>query len=112
VICAKGGSKAAAGWCCEQAMPAVKVRVSSGITPRGVQIDAAANSIRQVLTSIIASYPELRERLYDVTGEPRRALVILVNGKHIRYLADLETELRNGDEVYIMPMSSGGSPMP
>jgi len=78
----------------------------------GAQVDVAAGSIDQALTSLVESYPELRERLYDETGQPRHSLVILVNGRNIRYLADLETNLRPGDEVYIMPISSGGSLMP
>jgi molybdopterin converting factor small subunit len=48
------------------------------------------------------------DRLYDETGQLRPSVIILINGQNMRFLEGLETELSDGDEVYIMPVIGGG----
>ena len=49
-----------------------------------------------------------QKRLYDESGKPRKFINIYVNGRDVRFLSGLETELREGDEVQILPAVSGG----
>lgn len=55
-----------------------------------------------------AEYPGLKERLCDETGELRRFVNIYVNGEDVRFQQGLETPLKPGDEVSIVPAVAGG----
>ena len=66
-------------------------------------------SLGQIITNLEASYPGLRERLCDESGELRRFVNVFVNGEDVRFLSGLETPLKSGDEVSIVPAVAGGS---
>ena len=55
-----------------------------------------------------ASFRGVKERLCDESGELRRFINIYVNGEDIRFLSGLETPLKDGDEVSIVPAVAGG----
>ena len=53
--------------------------------------------------------PEFKQVLIDPElGDPRPNAIILVNGKEIGVLKGLETEVRDGDEIVLIPVSHGG----
>src|SRR5207237_10439699 len=53
-------------------------------------------------------YPGLKERICDESGQVRRFVNIFVNGEDIRFLAHLDTPLKAGDELSIVPAIAGG----
>ncbi len=53
-------------------------------------------------------YPGLKERLCDEKGELRRFVNIYVNGEDVRFQQGLETPLKPGDVVSIVPAVAGG----
>lgn len=61
-----------------------------------------------VLRSIKQEHPKTYASWCDGDGRLRRSLPVFVNGEHIRYKNGMETELRDGDEVYIVPLITGG----
>ena len=61
-----------------------------------------------VLQSVKESHPKIYQSWCEDEGKFRDALPVFVNGEHIRYKDGMETELRNGDEVYIIPLIAGG----
>jgi len=55
------------------------------------------------------SPPEFKRALIDPElNDPRSNALILVNGKEIEVLCGLDTEVDNGDEVVLIPISHGG----
>jgi molybdopterin synthase sulfur carrier subunit len=44
----------------------------------------------------------------DWQARLRESLPVFINGEHIRYRQGLQTELKNGDEVYVIPLIAGG----
>ena len=38
----------------------------------------------------------------------RESFTVFVNGEHIRYRSGWETVLEEGDEIYIVPLITGG----
>ena len=52
--------------------------------------------------------PGIKERLCDESGELRRFINIYVNGEDIRFLSGLQTPVKDGDEVSIVPAVAGG----
>lgn len=66
-------------------------------------------SLREVVTRIIEEQPKLKQALIDPElNDPRTNVLILVNGKEIGVLEGLETELKDGDELTLIPVVHGG----
>ena len=70
--------------------------------------ESGSVSVRKALMFIKSSHPEIYQRLCDREGLLRESLTVFVNGDHIRYHEGLETHLENGDEIYIVPLITGG----
>ncbi len=71
-------------------------------------VSAQAASLAQCIAALDSSYPGLKERLCDESGELRRFVNIYVNGEDVRFLDGLNTALKSGDEVSIVPAVAGG----
>jgi molybdopterin synthase sulfur carrier subunit len=54
------------------------------------------------------AHPGLKERLCDERGELRRFVNIYINGEDVRFLSGLNSELKDGDEISIVPAVAGG----
>jgi molybdopterin synthase sulfur carrier subunit len=70
--------------------------------------DTGKVSVRKALMSVKASHPQIYQRLCDRNGHLRESSSVFVNGEHIRYRNGWETELQEGDEIYIVPLTTGG----
>jgi molybdopterin synthase sulfur carrier subunit len=85
-------------------IPAPLRRVTEG--KREVTVQAA--TVGECLKELTAAFPELQARLCEEDGTVRRFINIYVRGEDIRFGAGLETALRDGDDVSIVPAASGG----
>jgi len=65
-------------------------------------------TIGAVVDSLEKNYPGIKERLCDDEGRVRRFVNIYVNGDDIRFLSNLDTPVKDGDEVSIVPAIAGG----
>ncbi len=70
--------------------------------------DSDRVNVSQVMKSVKTRHPEIYERWCDASGNIRETLTIFVNGDHIRYRNGLETMIEDGDEIYIVPLITGG----
>jgi molybdopterin synthase sulfur carrier subunit len=61
-----------------------------------------------VLDALEARYPGIGERIRDESGQVRRFVNIFVNGRNIRDSEGIQTALRPGDELGIIPAMAGG----
>jgi sulfur-carrier protein len=64
--------------------------------------------VAAVIDHLEQSYPGLRERLLDETGDLRRFVNVYVNQEDVRFLEGQKTALKDGDEVSIVPAIAGG----
>ncbi len=90
----------------------IKVRSPTPLRPltKGQgEVDAQATSITEMIDTLNAAHPGIKDRLCDDTGELRRFVNIYVNEEDIRFLKGKETSLKDGDEVSIVPAIAGGS---
>ena len=71
--------------------------------PEYTKVDVA-----RVLEAVKERHPEVFKRWCDTEGRLRSSLSVFVNGEHIRYKKGMETVLRHGDEVYVIPLMAGG----
>jgi molybdopterin synthase sulfur carrier subunit len=67
-----------------------------------------ASSVQELLVAMDRAYPGLRARLCEEDGTVRRFINLYVNEEDVRFLRGLETPLKDGDEVTIVPAMAGG----
>ncbi|MGI8946099.1 MAG: ubiquitin-like small modifier protein 1 [Thermoleophilaceae bacterium] len=66
-----------------------------------------AGTVREVLDGLYERYDGLRERISE-DGDLRRFVNVYVGGDDIRFLDQLDTGVKDGDEVTILPAVAGG----
>jgi adenylyltransferase/sulfurtransferase len=52
---------------------------------------------------------DFKRRVLNDDGTPRSLINIYINGKNARFSGGMETALKDGDEIYILPAVAGGS---
>jgi len=90
---------------------AIKVLIPTPLqkfTGDRAEIECGGGSIGELIDSLEASCPGIKARLCDEAGKPRRFLNFYVNSEDIRFLDGVETPLKDGDEVSIVPAVAGG----
>jgi len=71
-------------------------------------VEASGSTIGAVLADLDKKHPGLRERICDADGSVRRFVNVYVNGDDIRFLSNLTSPVKDGDEVSIVPAIAGG----
>jgi molybdopterin synthase sulfur carrier subunit len=72
------------------------------------EISADGATVAALVEDLERNHPGLKERICDEGGKVRRFVNIFVNGDDIRFLNNLETVIKAGDEVSIVPAIAGG----
>ena len=89
----------------------VRVRVPTPLrkfTQGADEVNAQGSNIRSIVEDLEKNYPGIKERICDETGKVRRFVNVYVNGDDIRFLQNLETSLKEGDNISIVPAIAGG----
>jgi molybdopterin synthase sulfur carrier subunit len=71
-------------------------------------VTAAGATVAAVVQDVESRHPGLKERICDDAGKVRRFVNVYVNGEDIRFLSSLETPVKEGDEISIVPAIAGG----
>ncbi|MBG87204.1 MAG: molybdopterin synthase sulfur carrier subunit [Verrucomicrobiales bacterium] len=71
-------------------------------------VTVEAKTIGDAIAELQTKYPGIQERLVDENGEVRRFVNIYLNEEDIRFLDNKNTEIKDGDEVSIIPAIAGG----
>lgn len=73
------------------------------------EIRVKGKNLGEVLDKLTKRYGnEFKKKLFDKEGNTKRFINIYINGKDTRFLDGLETKLKKGDEILIIPAVSGG----
>lgn len=68
-----------------------------------------ASTVQELLTSLSSYYGDsFKQKVLDSNDEPQAFVNVFVNNTDIRHLKNLETPLRDGDEVLVLPAVAGG----
>ncbi len=90
---------------------AVKVLIPTPLqkhTNNQATLECSAKDVTELIESLESDFPGIKDRLCDESGTPRRFLNFYVNSEDIRFLDNTKTELKDGDEVSIVPAVAGG----
>jgi len=71
-----------------------------------VQVEGA--TVGEALDALFAAHGELRDRISDEDGGLRKFVNVYVDGDDIRFGDGLDTAVRDGGEVTILPAVAGG----
>jgi adenylyltransferase/sulfurtransferase len=74
------------------------------------KISVDASTLNDAFIKISETMGEdFKRRVLNNDGTPRSLINVYINGKNAKFSSGLDTELKNGDEIYILPAVAGGS---
>ena len=88
----------------------VKVQIPTPMrqhTENQATVDAAGGTVKELLENLGTKYPGITGRLFE-NGQVRRFVNVYLNDEDIRYLDNLDTPVKDGDTVSIIPAVAGG----
>lgn len=71
-------------------------------------VACAAATLPALLTELTTRFPDLKDRLCEPDGRPRRFFNVYVNDEDIRFLGGNNYQFTSKDEVLILPSIAGG----
>jgi molybdopterin synthase sulfur carrier subunit len=89
----------------------IHVRIPTALRAKArgaTEIEVQAADVVEALHQLESVYPDLTPVLRDDGGVLHPRVSVYVNDRHVRFLQGLETPLRDGDEVYVVPIVMGG----
>ena len=90
---------------------AVTVRIPTqlrSLSGDAAEVEVEAATVAEALKALEAQHPGFGERLFDDKGELRRFVNIYLNGDDIRFLNQLNSQVKDGDDISIVPAIAGG----
>jgi len=78
------------------------------LTAGADEVSIEGATVGAMIDNIEAAHAGMKERLCDENGEIRRFVNVYLNDEDVRFLNGRDTELKDGDEVSIVPAIAGG----
>jgi sulfur-carrier protein len=72
------------------------------------EVEGEGATVGEVLESLYGRFDGLRDRLADGDGGLRRFVNVYLDGEDVRFLEGLQTPVREGAEVNVLPAVAGG----
>ena len=72
------------------------------------QVEVQGASVKEAIDSLIGQYGDLKEHLFDEQGRIRSFVNVYLNDEDIRYGNNLDTGVKDGDVIQIVPSIAGG----
>jgi sulfur-carrier protein len=70
-------------------------------------VDGSGSTLAALIDDLESRHAGLRDRLVDEKGL-RRFVNVYLNDEDVRFLGGLETEVKDGDNVTVLPAVAGG----
>jgi sulfur-carrier protein len=89
---------------------AIKIQIPTPMrqhTDNKTTVEAAGATVQAALADLAAKYPAVAERVFK-DGKVRQFINVYLNNEDIRYLDNLATSVKDGDELAIIPAGAGG----
>ncbi|MBK7328007.1 MAG: MoaD family protein [Dehalococcoidia bacterium] len=91
--------------------PTINVRVTAvlqKVTGGQKTVEASGSTVSEVFNDIDAKYPGFKAQVYGPDGKLHRFVNIYLNDEDIRYTGGVETALKAGDTLDVLPALAGG----
>src|SRR5215211_6156794 len=91
--------------------PTVNVRVTAvlqKITGGQKNVEARGTTVAQVFEDVEAKHPGFKAQVYAPDGKLHRFVNIYLNDEDIRYTGGIDTEIKPGDTLDVLPALAGG----
>lgn len=72
------------------------------------EVTADGTTVGEVISNLEKAHPGIKARICDDSGEVRKFVNIFANDEDIRFLSNLDTPVKDSDEVSIVPAIAGG----
>jgi MoaD family protein len=76
-------------------------------TQGNATVEVAGGTVQAALGNLGSKFPEVTQRIFE-NGQVRRFVNVYLNDEDIRYLDNLATAVKDGDELSIIPAVAGG----
>ncbi len=89
----------------------IKVRIPTPLrtlTDGLDEVEVEGSTVKEVIENLESNHNGIKERICDENGEIRRFINFYVNEEDIRFLSNQETEVKDGDQISIVPAIAGG----
>lgn len=89
----------------------IKVRIPTPLrklTNGESEVEASGTNISELIDDLEKSYPGIKGKLCEENGNVRKFLNIYLNDDDIRFMDSLATEVRDGDNISLIPAIAGG----
>jgi len=74
------------------------------------KVEISASTLTEAFSSISEKMgDDFKRRVLNDDGTPRSLINIYINGKNAKFSEGMQTTLKDGDEIYILPAVAGGS---
>jgi len=70
-------------------------------------VEVSGSTVQAALDDLTKKHPGITARLFD-NGQVRRFVNVYLNDEDIRYLDNLTSAVKDGDELAIIPAVAGG----
>lgn len=90
---------------------AVQIRIPTPLrkfTDEQDTVAVEATNVREAITALVAQHEGLRSQILDADGEVRRFINLFLNDEDVRFSGGPDAEVRDGDELAIIPAIAGG----
>ncbi|HET6576021.1 MAG TPA: ubiquitin-like small modifier protein 1 [Fimbriiglobus sp.] len=71
------------------------------------EVEVTGATVKAALDDLVRQHPALAAKLFD-NGKLRPYINVFVNDEDIRYLDDLDTAIKGGEIVALIPAVAGG----
>ncbi|MCW5830243.1 MAG: MoaD/ThiS family protein [Deltaproteobacteria bacterium] len=91
---------------------AIKVRIPTPLrkyTANQAEVSASGGTIKAIIDDLDRNHPGLKDRICDENGKLRKFVNIFLNDEDVRFMESIDTPVKDGDEVGIVPAIAGGS---
>ncbi|MCL5261583.1 MAG: MoaD/ThiS family protein [Gammaproteobacteria bacterium] len=82
--------------------------VLQGHTNNSTQVEVAAETLEELLETLIKKFPNLKKYFFNQDNELCNFLNIYLNGEDVRFLQGLKTPVAGQDKITVLLAVSGG----
>ena len=90
---------------------AIEVRIPTILrtyTDGEKSVNAEGSTLDELIDNLESAHAGIKDRLID-NGDLRRFVNVYINDEDVRFIGGLEADLKDGDQVVVLPAVAGGA---